>query len=243
MEKKLSKKVLINGTIELLTGLHIGGSNTNIQIGGIDTSVIRNPIDNKPYIPGSSLKGKIRTLLEQIEGNFGPGLGSNVKHGPITDPKNKITKLFGLAAQDSSQNIPSRIIFRDGVLIDPENKILNNTSTDLPYTEAKTEIVLDRITAAAMPRQIERVPAGVEFTLNIVVNIFSDDDEKEMMELVFNGMRVLQDDYLGGKGSRGCGQIKFHVSEVKERDSTFYYENNKSAEANYTAVACPEDLK
>lgn len=242
MEQQLIKKVIIEGKIQTLTGLHIGGTNNTVQIGGLDTSVIRNPIDNKPYIPGSSLKGKMRSLLEQSKGTFGPPVGGNVKHGPTDDYKNPITKLFGKSTGEGD-NIPSKIIVRDSELLDPDGKILNNKNTDLPYTEAKTEIVIDRITAAASPRQIERVPAGVEFTLNVVVNIFNHDNEKEMMELVFNGMRLLQDDYLGGKGSRGSGQIKFKIDKVTERESGFYIENKKELERDYKLVNIPDELK
>ena len=246
MEMQLLKKVIIRGKIKTLTGLHIGGSNNTVQIGGVDTAVVRNPIDNKPYIPGSSLKGKMRCLLEQSLGVFGKRINDKVQH-PASDFTSgekaiPVLRLFGTASGDDN-NIPSRIIVRDCELIDDDFKIRDNTNTDLPYTEAKTEITIDRITAAAIPRQIERVPAGIEFSLDIVVNIFSDDVEKEMMELVYNGMRLLQDDYLGGKGSRGSGQVKFIVEKVIERSSNFYLENMHEAEKEYTSVVLPAELK
>ena len=247
MKKKPAKKVLISGKIKTLTGLHIGGSNNTIQIGGLDNSIIRNPLDNKPYIPGSSLKGKIRCLLEQSLGVAGTvEMGGNVRYGPTDKDSGKAAKpilnLFGMASGDDD-NIPSKLIVRDGNIIDPGNILLENKATDLPYTEAKTEIVLDRITAAAVPRPLERVPAGVEFTLNLVVNIFEEDNEKEMLNLVFNGMRLLQDDYLGGSGSRGSGQIAFGVEKVIERGAGFYTENDVSKEKEYTEVPVPTELK
>lgn len=239
---QLTKKILISGKIEVLTGLHIGGSNTTLQIGGVDAAVVRNPLNNQPYIPGSSLKGKMRTLLEQSTGEIGGPQGGKIEHGPSKD--GKVARLFGQIESNSSSgyNIPSRIIVRDGNLLNA-TKWLENKNFDLPYTESKTEIVMDRITAAATPRQLERVPAGMEFTLNIAINIFSDSNEKEMMELVYNGMRLLQDDYLGGKGSRGSGQIKFHVEKVIERPASFYTENKTETEKTYTQVQLPEDLK
>ena len=54
----------LEGTITLKTGLHIGAGDTEMRIGGTDNPVVKNPLDNRPYIPGSSLKGKIRSLLE-----------------------------------------------------------------------------------------------------------------------------------------------------------------------------------
>ncbi len=240
--KTLVKKILIKGTVKTITGLHIGGSNNTLQIGGLDNSVIRNPIDNKPYIPGSSLKGKIRCLLEQSLGVAGTQRMGKVEHG-ATDKNSgvkatPILNLFGTASGDND-NIPSKLIVRDCTLLTDESLFIK---ADLPYTESKTEIVVDRITAAAMPRQIERVPAGAEFSFEMVVNIFDQDNEKEMIDLVTNGMRILQDDYLGGKGSRGSGQIKFSILEMKERKAEFYNRNDATAEKKYDYVI-PNDLK
>jgi CRISPR-associated protein Csm3 len=221
MTKVLIKKIFISGEIKALTGLHIGGSNTAIEIGGVDTSVIRNPFNDEPYIPGSSLKGKIRSLLEQTAGTFGRGAGQ-VKNGPSDDVNQNITKVFGTVKGNES-NIPSKIIVRDAELIDENDFLKNNNKTDLPFTEVKTEIMVDRITAVASPRQIERVPAGATFKLDIVVNVWENDiAEAKMIELIFNGMRLLQDDYLGGKGSRGSGQVKLGIKTIKERSNGFY---------------------
>ena len=92
-------------------------------------------------------------------------------------------------------------------LLTPDEKFSN---TDMPYTETKTEVVIDRITSGAMPRQIERVPAGAEFSLSMVLNIFDlDNNENELIEALKLSMKLLEDDYLGGNGSRGYGQIAF----------------------------------
>lgn len=221
MAKILKKKIFISGEITAVTGLHIGGSNTSIEIGGVDTSVIRNPFNDEPYIPGSSLKGKMRSLLEQAAGKFGRGAGQ-VKNGPLDDLNHEITKVYG-AAKGNDSNIPSKIIVRDAKLLDEDDLLKDNNKTDLPYTEVKTEIMVDRITAVASPRQIERVPAGAKFKLDIVVNIWDNDiSENDTMKLVFSGMRLLQDDYLGGKGSRGSGQVKLGIKSIRERSNKFY---------------------
>ncbi len=246
MKKQLIKKVLISGNIKTLTGIHIGGSNDTIQIGGLDNSIIRNPVDNKPYIPGSSLKGKIRCLLEQSVGVAGTkSMGKNIKYGPTDkgsgESAKPILNLFGMASGDDD-NIPSKFIVRDCNIIDDGEQLLKNQSTDLPYTEAKTEVVIDRVTAAAVPRQLERIPSGVYFSFNLVVNVFEEDDEDEMLNMVFNGMRLLQDDYLGGSGSRGSGQIAFDIKKIIEREAAFYSENDKSKEKEYTKVPVPDEL-
>lgn len=195
---KLVKKIKINTTIELITGLHIGGSGDNVEIGGIDNPVIKIATkDNQPYIPGSSLKGKMRCLLEQIAGN--PKVGG--------DPE--IDNLFG--ASDAKNPSPSKIIVRDAFLTKQSADSLRNCDNlDMPYTEGKWENVIDRVKGTAEhPRQSERIPAGVFFDVEFILNIWDDDNENKMMALFEKGIRAIENDYLGGSGSRGYGQIKF----------------------------------
>ena len=208
--KQLVKKIKIQTTIELLTGLHIGGSKENVEIGGIDNAVIKLASkDGQPYIPGSSLKGKMRCLLEQAAGS--PEVGLN----------DEVNNLFGIAnngrngEQDSR---PSKVIVRDAMLTEESvNELRNCDSLDMPYTENKFENVIDRVKGVAEhPRQSERVPAGAKFNLEMVVNVWDDDDEKELMALLKKGMNMLENDYLGGSGSRGYGQIKFGEISMTE---------------------------
>ena len=199
---KLEKKIIYNGIIKLLTGLHIGGTNASLNIGGPDKFVVRNPINNLPYIPGSSLKGKMRSLIEIAYGESDNGKPSN-------SINTKSGKLFGVSG-DNNKSRPSRIIIRDAELISDESKFEN---TDLPYTESKTEVSIDRITSKANPRTFERVPAGAEFKLSMILNIFEGEDEKELIGILDNAIKLLQDDYLGGNGSRGYGQIKISLDE------------------------------
>lgn len=237
---QLAHKVLIKGTIETLTGLHIGGSNTELSIGGIDSAVIRNPITNEPYIPGSSLKGKMRSLIELRDGTVGGPVGGQVKNGPSTDPDNLSSKLFGVLPKDKDQKNrqrPSRILVRDAKLVNGDtNEIFRDA--DLPFSEVKTEVVIDRITSAAMPRQIERVPAGAKFDLDLVVNIFEGEQSARLVATTLDALLMLQDDYVGGNGSRGYGQIKFHITEMTKRTVSFYLndaEEQPSVKGDYTA--------
>jgi CRISPR-associated protein Csm3 len=201
--KQLVKKIRIETTIELLTGLHIGGSKENVEIGGIDNPVIKLASkDGQPYIPGSSIKGKMRCLLEQAHGSV------NVGDNEV------INNLFGFApnkAGDERDSIPSKVIVRDAMLTDESAKALRECdSLDMPYTENKFENVIDRVRGVAEhPRQSERVPAGAKFNLEMVVNVWDDDNEQELMTLLNKAMNMLENDYLGGSGSRGYGQIKF----------------------------------
>jgi CRISPR-associated protein Csm3 len=204
---RLVKKILYTGTIELKTGLHIGGTNAALNIGGPDKFVVRNPISNIPYIPGSSLKGKMRALVEIANGCVGVDRG---KVGPSKDPNSVSGKLFGVAT-DSDNNRPSRLIVRDAEL---DVDACDFSNTDLPYTESKTEVTIDRVTAKAMPRTFERVPAGAKFKLNMVLNVFEGEDEKELKKTLKQAIELLQDDYLGGHGSRGYGQIEFKGLDI-----------------------------
>ena len=198
MENKLIKKIVIQSELELITGLHIGASSDNVEIGGVDNPVVRKTIDNIPYIPGSSLKGKIRCLLEQIHGADKIG-GNDV-----------INDLFGFADKDRGK--PSKIIIRDAYLNEKTIEILSNSEyTDLPFTEVKNENRIDRVLGTASdPRRMERVPAGSIFNIEIIINVWNtNEDGEESVALLEKGIHALENDYLGGSGSRGYGQVKF----------------------------------
>lgn len=207
--KKLVKKIKINTSITLITGLHIGGNSENVEIGGIDTPVIKLASKGDvPYIPGSSLKGKMRCLLEQTEGASNVGLNKDINN------------LFGITKNDSigiKDNLPSKLIVRDAILTeDSKSYLLGCDNLDMPYTENKYENTIDRVTAKANPRNMERVPAGAEFNAEFVINVWDDDDENELIAMFEKGIRLLENDYLGGSGSRGYGQIKF--GEMKKTE-------------------------
>jgi CRISPR-associated protein Csm3 len=207
---KLEKKIVYAGYITLKTGLHIGGTNAALNIGGPDKFVVRNPINNIPYIPGSSLKGKMRSLVEIANGETNDGKPSN-------DLNSRAGKLFGISG-DSDNSHASRLIVRDADL-DIESADFSNT--DLPYTESKTEVTIDRVTAKANPRTFERVPAGAKFKLNMVLNIFEGENEKELKATLKQAINLLHDDYLGGHGSRGYGQVKIELDKEDGEDRNY----------------------
>lgn len=197
---KLVKKIKYTATIELLSGLHIGGTNTAMAIGGVDNFVIRNPIDQKPYIPGSSLKGKMRSLLELAYGEHSRGEVSN-------SSTTHCGALFGVSASSNDSNAhASRLIVRDAMWVDTD---VNFDKTDLYLTESKTEVSINRLTSKANPRTQERVPQGAQFQFEAVLNIFEGEDEKQYDNDIRKAIALLEDDYLGGHGSRGYGRIKF----------------------------------
>lgn len=203
---KLQKKIIYTGTITLKTGLHIGGTNAALNIGGPDKFVVRNPINNVPYIPGSSLKGKMRSLVEIYHGETNGGK-------PTNNPNHKAGALFGVSS-DNEQSHASRLIVRDAEL---DINACDFSKTDLPYTESKTEVAIDRVTAKANPRTFERVPTGAQFKLNMVLNIFEGEDEEALKATLDQAIELLQDDYLGGHGSRGYGQVEIKIDSKEPK--------------------------
>ena len=193
--KQLVKKILVSTKLTVVTGLHIGGSKDSVEIGGIDNPVIKVATrKNQPYIPGSSLKGKMRCLLEQVNGATAVGKSETVNN------------LFGYA----SNNQPSKLIVRDAYLTADSVEKLVAASLDMPYTENKYENTIDRVKGKAEhPRQSERVPAGAEFDVEMVINVWDNDNADELKQLLQQGIALIENDYLGGSGSRGYGQVKF----------------------------------
>ena len=223
---QLKKKIIYQGYITLRTGLHIGGTNAALNIGGPDKFVVRNPLTNIPYIPGSSLKGKMRSLIEIKE-------GESVDGKPSNNANTKSGSLFGVSG-DSDSSRPSRLIVRDAPMAtgkedDSElskyglkrSDIPDFSNTDLPYTESKTEVAIDRISAKANPRTFERVPAGAQFKLNMILNIFEGEDEEKLKSTLKKAIALLEDDYLGGHGSRGYGHVKFTFIDENGESKTY----------------------
>jgi len=205
---KLAKIRTIKGKIRVITGLHIGASSENIEIGGLDNPIIKDPLpgSNAPYIPGSSLKGKLRSLIEIKEGRFvpeGKQKGNPCNCGERDCP---VCPVFGTSAANRPEDLgPTRIVVRDAHLSSDWSTRFKKG--DLPL-EIKYENAINRITGVANPRPLERVPAGVEFDLDIAFKVFEGDPE-DYFTTVMKAMRLLELDALGGSGSRGCGQIRF----------------------------------
>ncbi|PTQ87500.1 type III-A CRISPR-associated RAMP protein Csm3 [Nitrosomonas ureae] len=237
---KLKSKIFIKGKITALTGLHIGGNSIGMAIGGADKVVVRNPLTNEPYIPGSSLRGKMRSLLERARGDekHSPKEGGfSLKDGKLEagagiNPETLLGKLFGVSA-DKNNGQPTRLMVRDAHLTRESKKQLENApNTDMPMTEVKTEVNIDRITSAANPRQFERVPAGAEFNFELVLTLLESDDEKQFLNLIREGLELVQHDSLGGHGSRGYGAVEFRIETVQERTMQHYQQGQAASDVS-----------
>lgn len=216
---KLTAIRKFEGTLELITGLHIGSGNSEMHIGGTDNPVLKNPITQEPYVPGSSLKGKIRSLLEWKLGAAGITDGKplgfqHIERVPETERARAkdLLRLFGGAPEGSGQDMnlveeigPTRLAFWDCSLtrawVDEMNR------RNLLLTETKMENMIDRIRGVAEhPRNTERVPAGAKFNFALTVRVH---DNENLLDTVYEGLKLLELTGLGGSGSRGYGKVKF----------------------------------
>lgn len=190
-------KIEITGEIEVVTGMHIGGSDSFAAIGAVDSLVTRDVRTNQPMLPGSSLKGKLRSLLAKAY-NEQP-----VKHD-ADHPR--IVRLFGSAQKEHAK--VSRLLVSDMLLT--EQSIESLRQRNLGFTEVKFENKINRLTAVATPRQIERVVRGSVFGLNLIYTVEQQEEIQEDFETLAEGLKLLHYDYLGGHGTRGYGKVRFH---------------------------------
>lgn len=233
--------IIIAGIIVCRSGILVGGAEDTLQIGGIDKSVIRNPLTGEPYIPGSSLKGKLRSITEKIVTDTN---GSPLRANRSGDRQEKIwrhecddfsqaencplCRIFGAIGKEAeNNNYPGALLVRDGSLSNKDQLL----EDDLAITEIKMENAIDRLTSAAHPRTFERVPAGAEFAFELVyrietlkaadgngdVSVDSDRVKADIANLV-SAMEILEKDGIGGNVSRGYGRIEFKVKTFQNSD-------------------------
>jgi len=242
-------RIFVRGNIRAMTGLHIGRGKEGLEIGGVDNAVVRDPLTNRPYIPGSSLKGKMRSLWEKMTGAeqsflIGRIKGKEVRVHVCEDLEMyqgcPVCPIYGVPGDKGSSN-PTRLVVRDVLLSDAEaDRLEQQAHTDLPYTEVKWEAAIDRVTSAATPRPMERVPAGTCFeSLEMVFSVYEPDDLRRFVH-VLEAMQLLQDDYLGGLGSRGSGKIVFESLRISVRSRKDYGREEKWTEIPQAADDRPQ---
>ena len=230
----LRGRVFIRGSVKAITGLHIGGAAGALEIGGVDSPVIRNPLNNQPYIPGSSIRGKMRSLTERLAGSeqnmrIGKGVYVHVcRQEELSDKEYwekynqcPVCSVFGVTGDEAVPH-PTSLVVRDAFLSEQSIAQLEKAGTDFPYTEIKWEATIDRVTSAATPRQIERVPAGAVFQgMELVYNIY-DEPGRDHFSTVLKALQLVEEDYLGGLGARGGGKVEFELTEVYARKGEAY---------------------
>ena len=225
---KLDRISQVQGQIELISGLHIGSGNTEMHIGGTDNPVIRNPVTNQPYIPGSSIKGKMRSLMEWHAGVVAAtddgrplGIGDLSRLGDERAQGIEILRLFGYAPTGKDDDTalvteigPTRLAFWDCALDPAWVEEMNNR--DLLLTEVKMENSIDRIKGTAISQRTnERVPAGARFQFRLSLKVI---DGEDLLEPVLRGLKLLEYTGLGGSQSRGYGKLEFRELTLDGKD-------------------------
>lgn len=200
-------KIEISGIVESLSGMHIGGGSSFAAIGAVDSPVMRDIYNDDPMIPGSSLKGKMRSLLSRKYSDA-------LMPVDIKDDPKRVKRLFGTAGDarkgESKSVRPSRLQFMDLFLCNKDKL----KAADIPTTEIKFENTINRVSAVANPRQIERSVRGAEYAMSLIYNMVVPEEAVEDFETLKEGMKLLEYDYLGGHGSRGYGRICFKDLEI-----------------------------
>ncbi|OIP68750.1 MAG: type III-A CRISPR-associated RAMP protein Csm3 [Oscillatoriales cyanobacterium CG2_30_44_21] len=273
-QKPLLGKLRLTSNLRVVTGLHIGAGGENLDIGGLDKSVMRDPLTKHPYLPGSSIKGKMRSILERFLNkpvNRAGGSGtfryesddlvsgfSEIKEykGQLIEFEGaetcEVSRLFGSTGNScwipesksegvdrdqnakprdingvsyvkvKGRNSPARLIVRDSHLTVKSVDDLKSIDTGLYMTEWKFENGMDRITAAANPRQLERVPAGAIFEFELVYTVENPEQAVKDLQNLAIALAILEDDALGGHGSRGYGKVAFEEFKLFYRDLNYY---------------------
>jgi CRISPR-associated protein Csm3 len=243
---QLVGKLILAGELHCETGLHIGAGKGSLEIGGADNPVVKDAF-GLPYIPGSSLRGKLRSMLENALGLTSPAelvylskrRGQEVRIHQSDRPDDEICLMFGRGpgrvervegdAMETRSATPARLTVYDAPL-DPESITAQmRENLDDEITEVKSENAIDRITSQANPRTLERVPAGARFKIRMVMDILCEED-KALAARLFEGLRLLEDDALGGGGSRGSGRVRFANLKLAWRNRAFYSSGGAEAE-------------
>ncbi len=237
-ELKLIGKLILEGELHCETGLHVGAGKGSLEIGGSDNPVVKDSF-GRPYVPGSSLRGRIRSLLEQAAGMAVPSelvylsrrKGQEVRIHQSDRPDDEICILFGRSPGrmdrvsgepiEGNNATPARLAVFDAPLDAESITQQMRENLDDELTEVKSENAIDRITSQANPRTIERVPAGARFHVRFVMDVLCEEDAP-LFSMLVQGLRLLEDDTLGGGGSRGSGRVRFGNLKLTWRGRDYY---------------------
>jgi len=218
MRLKLVRHAPITGTLVLKSGTRVGGSKEDLEIGGMDNPVIRHPLTGVPYIPGSSIKGKMRSLLEYKTGQIGrDGEPCGCGQEPCL-----VCIVFGPHKTVKHNLGPTRIIVRDSMMTkksESELEALRKEGT--LYVEVKAENWIDRRTGVAGGgglRSQERVPEGTAFDLHLSVRVFEDDKPEGILDFIKCGLKMITQDTLGSSGTRGYGWVEIKDLRVDGKE-------------------------
>jgi CRISPR-associated protein Csm3 len=216
---RLIEYVDFTGRLVLVSGLHIGGSGGTLEIGAVDNTVIRHPLTEEPYIPGTSLKGRLRSGLEALKQNYNQRGEPEVSE-PCGCGRCDVCRIFGAHKNPNPDKAPSRLIVRDLPLSQAARDLIDERERQgLSYIEEKTENLINRRTRTAEhPRTSERIDRGISFDLSLTLKIFEGDDRDHDIEYIRHALRLMEKEGLGAKVGGGYGQVEIHALTVTRVD-------------------------
>lgn len=233
----------VEGTLVVRTGLHIGGNSDGIHAALVDRPVARDPFSGLPFVPGSSVKGKLRSLLEWTRGKVSC---ERAGAGPCICNECDVCRIFGVPARIRATRGkikgPTRLAVADAFPHDDTLRKLGRLETGLPFTEWKKENALDRITSSATPRDVERVPAGSRYGMKFTYTLYEPEDADALGEL-FAAMDLLEGSYLGGSGSRGYGRVKIAIDRIGLTERRNLVDPGGAQLELLAGVRCPAEVR
>ncbi|MCL5745901.1 MAG: type III-A CRISPR-associated RAMP protein Csm3, partial [Acidobacteria bacterium] len=122
---------------------------------------------------------------------------------------------------ESAVSTPARLTVYDAPLVSESITSQMRENLDDELTEVKSENAIDRITSQANPRTLERVPAGARFKVRFILDVLCEED-KDLLPQLVQALRLLEDDALGGGGSRGSGRVSLGNLRLAWRKRSFY---------------------
>jgi len=235
--------VKIDFVLHCLTGLRIGVGAGGGEIGGVENVVIKDPLTQDPYIPGSSLKGAMRSRYELYRG-LQLSKKLTVQMHLCGDPNCDVCVVFGRMPEllkdveqstDQILNL-TRLRVWDAFATAETRRNWNTFGS----VEVKGENAIDRLTAAANPRHVERVVKGSEFECKMDFFIFDGGRDAERLRVVFEALKLVEEDYLGAYGSRGYGRVSFRNFRVRVLNRNYFA--NPAEPANVREVFMGDNL-
>jgi CRISPR-associated protein Csm3 len=211
--------IKIDFILHCLTGLRVGGAAGGREIGGIENIVIRDPLTQEPYIPGSSLKGAMRSRYELYKG-LPLSRKLAVQIHLCGDLDCDVCTVFGRMpelVEESAQQQSGRILnltrlrVWDAFATEDTRRMWATFGS----VEVKGENAIDRLTSRANPRFVERVVKGSEFECRMDFFILDGGRDAERLRVVFEALKLVEEDYLGAYGSRGYGRVSLRDFKVR----------------------------
>lgn len=209
----IKKIIEFNGTMTIKSGVHIGGNDNGTKVGGCDNPVIRNPLTNDPYIPGSSIKGALRSCAEKM-----PAYAGKIRNGKPCGCGQEtcmVCKLFGAHMNMRAASGEPRLIVRD-MNLSPDflDRVMESGGSRSDIIETKTSTMIDRSTNTAAGgsfHNMERVAAGTVFDCSFSLKVMDKDNEAELINFFKKCLSIVEATGIGGKVTSGSGQVEFDI--------------------------------